>query len=920
MHVFHYINFAFSYLILKRIENEIDDLKYTDERGHQEILNREEFSENHFINARMTPNQSLLSQGGALGQAQDSDDSLLQGDACMNNNSYPMMIRLIDDSMEGLDHWQSLFDKNPSSNLDDSGPIPTMASIAAKVAREEGTKLDIKQIVTYESICATFLLQLVNDGEDDTTSIGSYFKDAATAISPLNSNGSYHDNSCKSSLSSNEDNSSTSSRHSLSDDGTNSSRFSRGSLTSSCVSNSSIRSNCSSLKTVTSENKSQLSSNSSSRSECSSLKTVTSEEESQLSQMSMSSETTNQSDYTSSDPSDHSEYNVSDLNHHSYLSQSDDARTSNSDSDSSSIGSESTIISNDSKDQQQVSVRDKLYALGAKEQLIMFLTGSAGAGKTTAVKLAQRFCFEFCRAVSILWNNRTFLFTAYTGSAASCFGGITICKAAFLNKTKSTLDQDEIDEWKDVRVLVIDEISFMKDSDMIQLDRRLKQCSGDRLKPFGGYSIIFAGDFRQLEPSGAKPHQLLFSRESSHVWCDLLNAVVILESDHRFKEDPEYGKLLQRMWAGELSMDDRKWLNERVIGSEQVPVLPDEFTGLDAVFACPKNTERNSISAGNFKRHVLDTHPSIHSLNAPPDHTIIIEANINSTIGRKNGPKHQRIGGALRHRILTTCGDAKVLTGSKRHVDPALCLYVGAHVLCIIDNENLSSKVPRGNGTLCRVIGIKLKDNAQSYRWKNYYNKKVNTALASDVEWIELEHYPKSKELSSLEDKIKEVNRKTLQPGISQRNLLRLQKELFHLQETLRKHQLKHRFRLSPQAYHVTVRAKPHCMAVEQEFRCKMQQLPINSNDATTGHKLQGMSKDVVIISSWPTGGLFKNWEYVVLSRVRTRSGLYMFEEIDMKKSFKPSPELASFFERAKEKEQTFLEERKKARQHITFG
>ena len=133
--------------------------------------------------------------------------------------------------------------------------------------------------------------------------------------------------------------------------------------------------------------------------------------------------------------------------------------------------------------------------LGAKEQLIMFLTGSAGAGKTTAVKLAQRFCFEFCRAVSILWNNRTFLFTAYTGSAASCVGGITICKAAFLNKTKSTLDQDEIDEWKDVRILVIDEAPFMKDSDMIQLDRRLKQCSGDRMKSFGRYSIIFAGDF-----------------------------------------------------------------------------------------------------------------------------------------------------------------------------------------------------------------------------------------------------------------------------------------------------------------------------------------------------------------------------------------------------------------------------------------
>ena len=134
----------------------------------------------------------------------------------------------------------------------------------------------------------------------------------------------------------------------------------------------------------------------------------------------------------------------------------------------------------------------------------------------------------------------------------------------------------------------------------------------------------------------------------------------------------------------------------------------------NAVYACPKNTERNSISAGNFKRHVLNTHPSVHGSSEPPKHTLIFEASIQSANGRKNGPKPFHIGGTMRHRILTTCGDAKVLTGIKRHVDPALCLYVGAHVLCIIDNKHLTRKVPHGNGTLCRVIRIKLKDNAQS--------------------------------------------------------------------------------------------------------------------------------------------------------------------------------------------------------------
>jgi hypothetical protein len=65
-----------------------------------------------------------------------------------------------------------------------------------------------------------------------------------------------------------------------------------------------------------------------------------------------------------------------------------------------------------------------------------------------------------------------------------------------------------------------------------------------------------------------------------------------------------------------------------------------------------------------------------------------------------------------------------------------------------------------------------------------------------------------------------------------------------------------------------------------------MKQIPANSNDATTEHKLQGMTKDVIVVTSWPTRGLaamFKNWEYVVLSWVHTLSGLYPVKPIDIK-------------------------------------
>ena len=56
----------------------------------------------------------------------------------------------------------------------------------------------------------------------------------------------------------------------------------------------------------------------------------------------------------------------------------------------------------------------------------------------------------------------------------------------------------------------------------------------------------------------------------------------------------------------------------------------------------------------------------------PPEHTLIIEGNITSSISNTT---QQRIDRHLRHRIITTCGDANVMMGSK-HIDPALCIYI----------------------------------------------------------------------------------------------------------------------------------------------------------------------------------------------------------------------------------------------------
>jgi hypothetical protein len=60
--------------------------------------------------------------------------------------------------------------------------------------------------------------------------------------------------------------------------------------------------------------------------------------------------------------------------------------------------------------------------------------------------------------------------------------------------------------------------------------------------------------------------------------------------------------------------------------------------------------------------------------------------------------------------------------------------------------------------------------------------------------------------------------------------------------------------------------------AEREDFRMKATQIPIVSNNATTGHKLQGSGVESLFVHNW---SYVTNWVYVMLSRVKTRAGLY---------------------------------------------
>jgi hypothetical protein len=148
----------------------------------------------------------------------------------------------------------------------------------------------------------------------------------------------------------------------------------------------------------------------------------------------------------------------------------------------------------------------------------------------------------------------------------------------------------------------------------------------------------------------------------------------------------------------------------------------------------------------------------------------------------------------------------------------------------------------------------------------------------------------------------------------------KVQSYLESLTSTLSAEMNDSKFKLEPQSFSTKVSVKKYdTSSTNIDFQCKIKQIPDNTNDATTGHKLQGMSKDVIIVASLSAASMFRNREYVVLSHVRTLSGLYLVKPIDIDKSFEPSDKLKKYIKHAKEKETNLLTTRKDAMSQIKW-
>lgn len=167
----------------------------------------------------------------------------------------------------------------------------------------------------------------------------------------------------------------------------------------------------------------------------------------------------------------------------------------------------------------------------------VFLTGSAGAGKTYT--LNQYINYLKARKVSVA-------ITASTGIAATHMNGMTIHTWAGIG-IKDFLSEEDLKRMKErkylkehlenAQVLIIDEISMLHAKQLNLVNQVLKYFK-ESDEAFGGIQVIVAGDFFQLPPVGKNEER---NRDKfcfmSEAWVEAKFRVCYLSEQHRQGND-----------------------------------------------------------------------------------------------------------------------------------------------------------------------------------------------------------------------------------------------------------------------------------------------------------------------------------------------------------------------------------------------
>jgi len=198
----------------------------------------------------------------------------------------------------------------------------------------------------------------------------------------------------------------------------------------------------------------------------------------------------------------------------------------------------------------------------------VFITGPGGTGKSAIIreiykdarakgKNIQVCALTGCASVLLQCNAKTIHSWAGIGQG-------TGDSLRIVDKVNDSRHRKK--NWKEVDILVIDEVSMMSRKLFELLDTIGRKVRKSPLRCFGGIQLLFSGDFFQLPPVGdfddVESSQFCFESER---WKEVfpLENVVILKQIFR-QSDPVYASILNQLREGQLKRSSYEVLLTRV--------------------------------------------------------------------------------------------------------------------------------------------------------------------------------------------------------------------------------------------------------------------------------------------------------------------------------------------------------------------
>lgn len=480
-------------------------------------------------------------------------------------------------------------------------------------------------------------------------------------------------------------------------------------------------------------------------------------------------------------------------------------------------------ISNDYEKARKALLR--LRGCKDDHSLICLLHGPGGSGKSTVIDMVKAYAAGYCKQLGHPFTNRTIIITAMSGVAATLLNGETTHSVLGLNR--DSIQSEEIEDWVDARLLVIDECSFKSDGDYKKAHENLKQCMQEHYKMYGGLNIVFAGDFSQLEP--VKKDPIYKDDNYCPEFHGALNCFIELNGKWRFLKDPVYGEMMSRMRQGEPTVEDIEAINEECHVSNKAPPTNIQI-------ASYTNKDRDAINAALFDDWT--------KCNKPSDGTILAEACMifMDELYMKDSSKTKVpvTSNSVKRHFYENCTESECNHGKSKQgrMDPVLKMYPNAPMM-LTQNSDVANG--EANGSRVYAKKVKVKAGEQPFPLLLDNGTTIKGIYASQVEHILVQH--ENKDITPSE------------------------------------------FTVEPATFNFSCRMT---VGMEELYvGMSGYAFPIISNSCTTGHKLQGCTVDEILVNDWFYGA---NWAYVVLSRVKTMAGLYLRKKLstDLKKYAKP--------------------------------